>query len=68
MATFKVMYWQEIPSQIKAEDAEGTVDLPMPPRFMEYIDEVAAKRGKLNSDDYLAEWRWSDEEDRDGFI
>jgi hypothetical protein len=66
MATFKILYWQEIPSQIKAEDMDGEVNLTLPPKFMEHIDEVAAKRGKNSADDYLAEWRWSDEEDRPG--
>ena len=66
MATFKVLYWQEIPTQIKAEDAEETVDLPMPARFMERIDQLALKRGLTGSDDYLAQFRWNDEEDRDG--
>jgi Virulence factor len=66
MATFKVLYWQEIPSQIKAEDFAEIVDLPMPPRFMERIDQVASKRGLTGSDDYLAQWRWSDEEEREG--
>ena len=66
MATFKVLYWQEIPSQIKAEDAEGEVDVPMPPRFMERIDQAATERGLGGSDDYLSQWKWSEEEDREG--
>ena len=67
MATFKILYWQEIPSQIKVEDDDGAeVNRELPPKFMERIDVVAAKRGLLNSDDYLAQWKWSDEERRDG--
>jgi hypothetical protein len=66
MATYKILYWQEIPSQVKAEDASEDVSLELPPRFMERIDELAHKRGLQSSDDYLAQWRWSDEEDRDG--
>jgi hypothetical protein len=66
MATYKILYWQEIPSQIKAEDAEQDVTLELPPKFMERIDELAAQRGLQNSDDYLAQWKWSDEEERDG--
>ena len=66
MATYKVLYWQEIPSQVKAEDASEDVSLELAPRFMERIDELAHERGLQSSDDYLAQWRWSDEEDRDG--
>jgi hypothetical protein len=38
----------------------------MPDRFQERIDRLAAERGLAGSDDYLAQWRWSDDEDRDG--
>jgi hypothetical protein len=67
MATYKVLYWQEIPSQIRAEDDEGNeVSLELSPKFMEHIDATAQKRGFTNSDDYLAQWKWSDEQQRDG--
>ena len=66
MATYKILYWQEIPSQIKAEDAGEEVNLPLEPRFMERIDELALKRRLHESDDYLAQWNWSDEIERDG--
>ena len=45
MATYKVLYWQEVPSQIKAEDDADDVTLQMPDRFQERIDRLAAERG-----------------------
>ncbi len=67
MATVKILYWQEIPTQIKVEDADGSVvDLAMPPRFMERVDLMAAKRGLTGGDDYLAQFQWSDEVEREG--
>jgi len=66
MATYKILYWQEIPSQIKAEDDSDDVTLPLDDRFMERIDQLAAQRGLQGADDYLAQWRWSDEQERDG--
>ena len=66
MASYKVLYWQEVPSQIKAEDDETDVTLQMSERFQERIDRLAAERGLGGSDDYLAQWRWSEEDDRDG--
>ena len=66
MATYKILYWQEIPSQIKAEDELDDVTLPLDPRFMERIDRLAAQRGLQNTDEYLAQWRWSDEQEREG--
>lgn len=35
-------------------------------RFMERIDQLAAKRGLQGADDYLAQWQWSDEQQRNG--
>ena len=66
MATYKILYWQEVPSQVKAEDDQDEVTVPMSPKFMERIDYLAAKRGLQQSDDYLARWQWSDDQDRPG--
>ena len=66
MATYRILYWQEVPSQIRAEDENGEVNLPLPPKFMVRIDALAAARGLEGSDDYLAQWRWSEEEVREG--
>ncbi len=66
MATYKILYWQEVPSQIKADDGLDEVTVPLPPRFMERIDRLAAQRGLQGADDYLAQWTWSDEMEREG--
>jgi hypothetical protein len=66
MATYKILYWQEIPTQIKAEDDEDDVTLMLDGKFMEYIDILAAKRGLQASDDYLAQWKWTEEAERAG--
>jgi hypothetical protein len=33
---------------------------------MERIDRLATQRGLQQADDYLAQWQWSDEEERVG--
>ena len=66
MAIYKILYWQEVPSQIKAEDDLDEVTLPLAPRFLERIDQLAGQRGLQGSDDYLAQWRWSEEQEREG--
>jgi Virulence factor len=66
VATYKILYWQEIPTQIKAEDDVEDVTLQLDGKFMERIDILAAKRGLQAADDYLAQWRWSVEEERPG--
>ena len=64
--TYKILYWQEVPSQIKAEDERDEITLSLSPRFMERIDLLAAKRGLQGADDYLAQWQWSEEQQRSG--
>src|SRR5262245_39923089 len=53
--TFKVLYWQEIPSQIKAEDDAGNeISIELPQKFAEHIDATAQKRGFTDGDQYAA--------------
>jgi hypothetical protein len=66
VATYTILYWQEIPSQIKAEDDLDDVTLPLDLRFLERIDRLAAQRGLQGTDDYLAQWRWSEPQAREG--
>jgi Virulence factor len=66
VATYKILYWQEIPTQIKVEDEADDITLMLAPRFMEHVDILAAKRGLQSADDYLAQWKWSDEAEREG--
>jgi hypothetical protein len=66
MTTYKILYWQEIPTQIKAEDESDDVTVMLADKFMQQVDILAAKRGLQSSDDYLAQWKWSEEEEREG--
>jgi hypothetical protein len=66
MATYRVLYWQDVPSQVRAEDATSDVSVALPQKFMVRIDALAASQGLVGSDDYLAQWRWSDEQERPG--
>jgi hypothetical protein len=66
MATYKILYWRDIPSQVRAEDSEDEVTVPMPAKFMERIDYLAMRGGLAQSDDFLAHWQWSEETERAG--
>lgn len=66
MATYKILYWQQIPTQIKTEDDEDDITVMLDERFMKQIDLLAAKLRLQSADDYLAQWRWSEEEEREG--
>jgi hypothetical protein len=66
MTTYKILYWQEIPTQIKAEDDIDDVTVMLDDKFMKQVDILAAQRGLQSADDYLAQWKWSEEEEREG--
>ncbi|MEP6621936.1 MAG: virulence factor, partial [bacterium] len=66
-STYKVLYWQEIPSQIRVEDDAGNdVSVELPPKFAARIDAMAQRRGLTGSDAYTEQWKWSDEQEREG--
>ena len=66
MTTYKILYWQEIPTQIKAEDESDDVTVMLNDKFMQQVDILAAKRGLQAADDYLAQWKWTEEAEREG--
>lgn len=67
MATYRVMSWRGIPSQVKVTDDTGaTVSMMLPGYFQQEIDRVAMAEGLVGSDQYLEAWAWSDEAEREG--
>ncbi|ACB77609.1 virulence factor [Opitutus terrae] len=63
---YQILYWQDLPSQIKVWDdfEEVKVDLPSP--FPERIDATAQRLGFTKGDDYIAQLRWGEETERAG--
>ena len=55
-----ILYWKEIPVQVKSEGADNTVSVPLDPRFQEAADAVAMMDGSYGSDSYLDAWQWGD--------
>lgn len=66
MAVYRVLYWQEFPAQVKAEDDRDEVNLQLDPRFQELIDTAAMQRNLAGSDAYLEAWAWSEPAQRTG--
>ena len=66
MATYKILFWQEIPTQITVEDECDTVTEMLSNRFMTLVDAQAMKEGLTNSDAFLQAWHWSEEQEREG--
>lgn len=63
---FQILYWQDIPSEIKAWDDFDEVKISLPERFIVRIDASAQRQGLIQQDTYSAQFRWSDAAERAG--
>lgn len=66
MPTIKVVYWRDMPAQIKVGEAQAQVKRMLPPRFQVAIGEAAMRAGLIGSEAYLAQWRFAEWPGRDG--
>ena len=62
----QVVYWRDIPAQVKARSGRTRLARPLSDRFQQAIDEAAMRSGMSGSDDYLQEWRTVGRPDQDG--
>ena len=60
MAEYQILYWKEIPAQVKGYAGRRPISRPLPDRFQEEIDRIAMEEGLYGSDDYLEHWHWTD--------
>ena len=61
MAKYKVLCWNGIPCQVRANDENGRVNKPLPDRFQFAIDSAAMALGLIGSDEYTDGFQWEDE-------
>ena len=66
MTRVQVVYWRDIPAQVKARQGGQRAARPLSDRFQQAIDVAAMRAGLSGTDDYLAEWRTSEGEERQG--
>jgi methanogenic corrinoid protein MtbC1 len=65
---FQILFWQDIPSQLKVWDDYDEVKIELPARFADRIDITAQRLGLIQADAYSAQLRWGDEQERAGSI
>jgi hypothetical protein len=66
MATYQVLYWHEIPVQVRARGEGGRASVPLAGRFQEAIDQAAMAAGLTGSDAYSEAFGWGDQAERPG--
>jgi hypothetical protein len=62
----QIVYWRDIPAQVKVKAGGERASQPLSERFQEAIDAAAMRAGLIGTDDYLAEWRTVDAGERAG--
>ncbi|MDA0710809.1 MAG: virulence factor [bacterium] len=68
MPVYQVLYWKNIPAQIRVFEGKRPRAFEMPAWFQQEIDRVATTLGLTGTDDYLNAWEWSEKRDYQGSI
>lgn len=58
--TYQIVYWRDIPAQVRLRSGRERLSRSLPPRFQEAIDSAAMVGRATSTDDYLEEWRSSE--------
>ena len=67
MALYQILYWKDIPAQVRASQQGGRpISRQLAERFQQEIDARAMREGLAGSDEYLEHWRWTEKRDRPG--
>ena len=68
MAYYQILYWQNIPSEVKVWDDFDEVKIELSQKFVVKIDKKAKDLGLTSEEDYLSQWKWSEELERPGTV
>lgn len=66
MATVQVLYWYDIPMQVRASAGRERRSVSLSERFQEAADRAAMIVGVIDSDDYTDLFVWGDPQEREG--
>jgi hypothetical protein len=66
MTAYQILYWHDIPVQVRAGGRRDRVSVELPKRFQEAVDNAAMAAGLTGTDTYLAGFEWSAPMERDG--
>ncbi len=66
MAKYQILYWKEIPAQVKVYDGPKAFTRQLPEHYQLEIDRLAMAEGLVGTDEYLNQWHWSPKLERPG--
>ncbi len=68
MIEYQVLYWRDIPVQIKLYAGKRPKSYQLAEHFQTWIDRIAMQDGVTGTDAYLELWQWSKKKSREGQI
>ena len=66
MTTYQVLYWHDIPVQVRAGGRRDRASSELPHRFQVAVDNAAMAASLTGTDAYLAGFEWSGAAEREG--
>jgi hypothetical protein len=66
MAKYQIMYWHDIPIQVRAGGRRDRASQELPQRFQVAIDQAAMAAGLTGSDAYIETFHWDPAQERAG--
>ena len=66
MVQFQVLYWRDIPVQVKVFAGRRPISGQLPEHFQTAIDRIAMQEGLTGTDAYLDQWQWTPKTERSG--
>ena len=66
MTKFQILYWHDIPLQVKAQEGRTRASKPLSDRFQVAVDNASMEAGLTGTEEYLNLLQWSDFQEREG--
>ena len=66
MAKYQILYWHDIPLQVKAQEGRTRISKPLSERFQVAVDAASMEAGLTGTDEYLNLMQWGEPQEREG--
>lgn len=66
MTTYQILYWHDIPVQVRAGGRRNRHTEPLPDRFQVAVDKAAMRAELTGSDAYTDGFQWGERLEREG--
>ena len=66
MTTYQILFWHDIPVQVRAGGRRDRTSIELSARFQEAVDNAAMAASLTGTDAYLSGFEWSAPSERDG--